>query len=351
MSSQQPADSSNDAIYVAGFLMLLYVVMVIFFGETIAAFHLKVREGWAALGAALFHSEKFELLKIRLETYAPREWMNTRGAIAQVSKDLRFLMFLPMGSIFGYYAYRVWTKNPGRSLRRDHTRKSLIKSEVRLWPWIAPVVDLDIVSFPIDSGKWAMAKKPVDFAKKYRLIDGREVNKIRTEKFFSSQLGKLWEGPEKLPSHVRALFACFIAQACRDKDGAREGLATLALSVWTGKPNYQFVEPLLQKHMGNKLLEPVFEKHAYVVTVLSAVLELARQTGVLPPAYFIWLRPMHRSLWYALNNVGRRTPFCETAGVHAHYLAEKVAGHRIERPYVIEAVKALERALREYKFD
>lgn len=351
MANQQQGDSGSDTLYVAGALMVLYIVAVTFFGEQITAAHLWVRKCWAMLAAAITPFEIYDTIVVSIRSYAPREWMNQEGALSALSRDLRWVMFVPMGGLFAWYAHRVWKAQPAKNLRRTLDRRKIIESEVRIWPWIAPVVKLDLVAQPIHEGRWAMARTPVDFARKYRLLDGREVNKLRTEKFFSSQLGKLWEGPDRLPRHVRALFACFIAQACRDKDGARDGLRTLALSHADGKPDYAFVQPLLDKHLGDERLAPLFRNHAYAVTVLCAALELARSNGVLPPAYFLWLRPLNRPLWYALNNVGRRTPFCDAAGVHAHYLAEKVAGHRIERPYVVEAAKALERALREYKFD
>lgn len=351
MAGQQENDKSNDLIYVGGFVLLVYILLLTFFGEYVAGFHLMVRGWWADLGAVLWPWGKFQTIALKIDTYAPREWMATSGAIDRVSKDLRWIMFPPLALAFAFYAWRVWKKNPSKGLRRIHSRQSLIRSELGLWPWLAPVDKLDLVAMPIDEGDWAVAKTPVDFAKRYRLLNGRELHALRAEKFFASQLGPLWEGPEKLPRHARALFACFVAQACRDKDGARDGLRTLAETMAKNKPDYGFVEPLLQKHMSDPRLAPIFERHAYAVTVLCAMLEMARQNGVLPPAYFIWMRPLNRSLWYALNGMGRRTPFCENAGVHAHYLAEKVMGRRMELPYVKQAMLALQRALREYKFD
>lgn len=347
---QQQGDGGNDMLYVGVFLLIVYAILTFFFGEAIAKYHLFMRGLWVDLGNLILPWKPFAKMGVALDTFSPREWIES-GQIKQISRDLRWFMFLPLGTLFGFYAYRVWAKNPARGLRRKMDREMLVKSEVRLWPWIAPVQSLDLVAIPVDEGKWAMARMPVDFAKRYRLLSGPNVHEVRTEKFFASQLGKLWEGPEKLPTHMRALFACFIAQACRDKDGARDGLRALALSMSTGKPDYSFVDALIKKHIGDQRVTVVFEQHAYVITVMCAALEQARKNGVLPPAYFLWLRPMNRPVWYALNNVGRRTPFCETAGVHAHYLAEKVARHRLERPYVTEAVKALGRALREYKFD
>jgi intracellular multiplication protein IcmP len=89
------------------------------------------------------------------------------------------------------------------------------------------------------------------------------------------------------------------------------------------------------------------QSHAYVLTVMAAMLVGARDDGVQSSADFLWLKPVDRKLWYMLNTVGRQTPFAEVAGVYAHWLAEKEAGKRMLVPMVEEATKALEIALKE----
>ncbi len=44
-------------------------------------------------------------------------------------------------------------------------------------------------------------------------------------------------------------------------------------------------------------------------------------------------------------------PFPEVAGILGHYYAEGVAGHGLERPYVIKAVEGLKKGLSEIEFD
>ena len=82
---------------------------------------------------------------------------------------------------------------------------------------------------------------------------------------------------------------------------------------------------------------------------MSQMLEYARGTGVFPPSYFIWLKPRDRTLWYALNCVGRQVAFVEVAGIFGHWKAEQIAAHKIDTPYVAKAVDGLERALSEVK--
>jgi 2-dehydro-3-deoxygluconokinase len=64
------------------------------------------------------------------------------------------------------------------------------------------MVHVDLMKEPFDKGPYAMALRPYDFAVKYKLLlDETNVNsldKIRAEKLFQSQLGKLWTSFDKL---------------------------------------------------------------------------------------------------------------------------------------------------------
>ena len=348
--SEKQNDSSNDALYVGGFLIVVFFIGVWLFGEQVVKLHLWIRELWVN-GPGFFLSGKYDAMRFALDARSAREWMAAEGSVVQLSKDLRWMMLPVPTALFAWFAYRVWSKNPSRNLRRVMSREQLVRSESRIWPWISPIVGKDLLTYSIKKGPWAMCKTPIEFSKEFHLLDGRELNKNRSEKLFSSQLGALWQGHNHLPRHVKALLACFLAHANNDKKAAMDGLSVLAISVSKNEPDYGFADALLKKHIESDIAKNIVTKHAYVVTVLMAALEASRKNGVVPPNYFLWLRPRNRSLWYALNTAGRRTSFCEVSGIFAHYLAEKVAQHKIERPYTIEAVKALERAIREFKFD
>ena len=285
-----------------------------------------------------------------LRSTTMREWTGT--GLSSLSHHLRWFLFVPFASVFALYAYGVWRRNPSNLYRRVHSMKSLLHSEVEVWPWASPILGLDLVKTSILDGPWAMAKTPLNFSRHYKLIDeGKVVNRKRAERVFASQLGSLWESPDRMPKYMQALFACFVAQACKDKEGARQGLHLMAVGMAKKNVDYGWVEPLLKKHSSDARTRKIIRTSAYTTTTLCAALSAGRKNGVLPPNYFIWLRPVNRPLWYALNGVGRRTPFCEVAGIHAHMLAEGVAGHAIERPYVIKAVDALDIALKEIVFD
>lgn len=73
------------------------------------------------------------------------------------------------------------------------------------------------------------------------------------------------------------------------------------------------------------------------------------QFGVFPTAEFTWLKHVDRTLWYALNNLGRRTFHVEGLGPITHYRAEKLADSPIPEPDVTEAAEAMMREYHDFK--
>jgi hypothetical protein len=105
------------------------------------------------------------------------------------------------------------------------------------------------------------------------------------------------------------------------------------------------------------------KRHSYDIPFLMALLDRAskQETAVsnkdsirgartympLPVSAFLWLKPIDREAFYALNNLGRHATFVESSGLVAHYRAEKKRKACSERPLVFNAVSALRRALSE----
>ena len=72
-----------------------------------------------------------------------------------------------------------------------------------------------------------------------------------------------------------------------------------------------------------------------------AWLTLARRKGVLASSQFLWLRPLDRPLWYALNQCGGRAAWAEGFAAWAHYAAEERAGKTLFEPHLDHAVSRL----------
>lgn len=347
--SQNQQDNSLDALFIAGVLLLGYVMAKIWFGEEIAYIYTKVR--WVWMKAITFVWEKDNLMAaLRLmETRHIKEI--TPEQLSQFSKDLKFFMFPIWGGLVGWFGWKVIKRNPGRRFRRKLERDTLAHEMSLDFPWILPALNQDLIKLPIDEGPWAMATPPLVFARKFNLLNGRSIDHRRAEKLFATQLGGLWNGYNRLNPETKALFACFAAQICRDKDGADEALRELVVSISADKPVYTKSLELLKKYGDDPRVQQIVSKHAYQYTVMIALFDAGKSIGIFPPNHFLWCRPRKRVLWYSLNCVMRRTYFPEVSGIYAHYLAEKVCGHKLELPYVSKAVLALEVALKDIKFE
>jgi intracellular multiplication protein IcmP len=263
--------------------------------------------------------------------------------------------------IIGLAVY-VFLKHPTLKFKNVYTTERLRQVEKANWPQITPVVDLDLVKTPINEGPWAMGLSPMEFAKKYKLLEElpRPVDPLlarlglieikviesaaHTE--FAKQMGPPFEDINKMPIHAKALFAIFAARANNDASGANKLTMQIAASSAGGKMDFSGVMPLLKKHYNTKPIAKILGSHGYLYTVLASMLELARTTGILPPADFLWLKPLDRKMWFMMNSTGRRTPFVEVAGAFSHWQAEKALHRKITQPMVDSAIKGLQEAVK-----
>ncbi|EKD71785.1 MAG: IcmP, partial [uncultured bacterium] len=161
-----------------------------------------------------------------------------------VGETLRY----PFVLLLFVLAVLVYSSNSVRIFKRTYKMKELAKLEVGNWPQITPVVDLDLLKTDIDKGPWAMALQPMQFCKRYKLLE--EVRPTRREgmsrkewdkievilkrgeanRIFALQLGQLWKGTDKLTPYARALFAVFAARINADSKVAADMLAQLSAS-------------------------------------------------------------------------------------------------------------------------
>jgi intracellular multiplication protein IcmP len=271
----------------------------------------------------------------------------------------------PAIAILVVFALIIYLGKASARYKKTYNMQRLKQEEKTIWPQITPVTNLDLVNTDIDKGPWAMALSPMQFAKKYKLLQeervlitdtastlqhARTVVSLRREEahqIFSLQLGRYWPGIEGLNKHTKALFAAFAARVGRDQEGSRKLLLQIAASTAHGKLDFSGTDELLEKHKNNKAVIKITQQHAFLLTVMAGLLRLAREDGVLATADFLWLKPIDRSLWFMLNSVGRQTPFTEVAGPVAHWLAERRFDRKLSVPMVEEAVNALDQALKE----
>ncbi|MGD9153605.1 MAG: type IVB secretion system coupling complex protein DotM/IcmP [Gammaproteobacteria bacterium] len=282
--------------------------------------------------------------------------------VVLVAGKVGYYLRIPLVIIMVLLGIVLYFKSATTGFKRTYDMKALLKSETEIWPYESPVMSLDLVKEDIDKGQWAMALSPMRFAKKYKLLKVKKretkervlgsrekivatVLKNKANKVFAAQLGYLWPGAENLKPHVKALYAAFVAKAARKSDESRELLNKISHSAKQGKLNFSGAEELLKKYKNYPAVVEVSQKHAYLLTVMASMLQLARTDGVLSSAEFLWLKPVDRKLWFMLNAVGRQTVVSEVAGPFAHWLAEKEMGTALKTPMIEEAVIGLEEAI------
>lgn len=363
---QQQGQGSGDSGLAPVWITLLLMITAYFIwmlGHAyIVAFVFKLNI-WQGKAILWFFDDPALRSDIRvMETINPAlvSWSQFMDITDDIGSYIRYpvIVVLAVAAVYMYFS------NIKLRFRKTHDMKTLRQQEQYNWLSIMPVVKEDLVEADISVGPWAMALSPIEFAKKYQLlrkddvlmdepVPGMEktagIRKADAKRVFTLQLGPYFEGFERVKPHVQALAAVFMARANRDRKSA-DAIIEAANKTWsTGKPDFSLARPVLQKYFRTEIVQDALQKHAYLLTAMASLLEVARQDGVVPTADFLWLKPTDRRLWYMLNCVGRQTPFSEVSGPFAHWKAEKALGRRSLVPMIDEAIKALELAVKEVK--
>ncbi len=359
-AQQSQPDNSMGLLWIIAAVFIFGACIWYVFKKNIIGFYFTIKL-WEISVISLFTNRLDEVRNVITATDPTKFSFTDVSLIGTAVGDyLRF----PFVFIIIILAFIIYFSNSTRVFKRAYDMTSLANAEKVNWPQINPVLGLKLNKEHIDKGPWAMAMTPMQFCKRHKLLDEyraqpkegvlqKERNRIevslkrgKSNKIFSMQLGSLWPGLDKLPPHIRALFAVFAARNAGDSKAAAELLAKISASS-VKKLSFAGADALCKKHQGTKTAQKIMQSHGYILTVMASMLEAAREDGVQASADFLWLKPVDRRLWYMLNTVGRQTPFVEVAGPYAHWKAEKQIGRRLLVPMVEEATNALELVLKE----
>jgi hypothetical protein len=296
-------------------------------------------------------------------------------------KKLRWVIW-PLSLCFAGLVYFHWGRI--ESFKRKFTMQTLLANNAKIFAQIAPVVNRErpISDEPIDRGPWKVARTPLQFCLENGLIVDQDntavacdamlgsdglpdpdattlrlstdmcLDQAKAEYLFVEQLGDVFNGPQNLAPHQKALAAAFLAYGHSDRTAGIAMLNQLSLSFRQNPPKDSNEPFTLDTCGADALLEKYCIEHrqlirhaSYTNCWMSALLEFAREKGVLACSMFIWLRPADRTLWYALNQCGRRVAWTEAAGVRAHLQAERKQARAINTAQVEQAVLSLEQSL------
>jgi intracellular multiplication protein IcmP len=354
------SEGSTSILWIIAAIFVFGMIIWYKFKANLVAVYVKIKL-WEINLIGLFTNNlsdvKAYILGTPYEDFTFQDVINIGNAVGNY---MRFPIIL---TIFGL-AYITFFASSTRLFKRIYDMRALAEQEKVNWPQISPVLGLGLDKQNIDKGPWAMALTPMQFCKRYKLLDEhrpqaregmtrKEWNRTevtlrrgQANKLFAIQLGAVFTTVEALPEHARALFGIFAARFHNDTKVASDLLAKISASS-TVKLNFDGTEALIKKYVGHKRIQGIIHQHGYVLTVMASMLEAAREDGVQASADFLWLKPIDRKLWYMLNTVGRQTPFVEVAGPFAHWIAEKQIGRRLQVPMVEEATNALDISLKE----
>ena len=307
-------------------------------------------------------------------------WERMQAILSYTGKWIRwpfalFLVVLGVASIF-------MSRTGG--LTRRFNMESLLKNNAESFPCLRPVVGrgaylLSPESY--DSGPWRFAQSPVQFAIEHGLLidaKGKPFSleqalhnglpsielpaygnaKLDEEKavvVFQEQLGRLFVGFDELSTGRKALASAFIAYASGNKNECLKILDAVsssyteqelpACAVLDHNAFQNRLAKTWEKH-SSILSEPLIIRHsAFELVWFMAMLTQARKKGVLASSQFLWLRPLDRPLWYALNQCGGRAAWAEGFASWAHYMAEEKAKQALQEPHILPAIASLRDSL------
>ena len=267
-------------------------------------------------------------------------------------------------AVFGFLTYYILFVSSRGKFRQTHTLESFIKVQSKVWPVIMPIVNFNPIkssarqpgsAVPDKLPMFAEALSPEEWVAFHRIpVTNGIAEREAARRALLMQLGPRWNGIEGQPDHIRALFVAFALKGVQKRDESDELLGKIAL-CWDHKTGLNlshelqsFVRKTLKdKDIGGKALD-IAHGFAWRTTAMLGTLAWARSMGgVLAPAQFLWLRGTDRNLWYALNNLGRRSFHAEGAGALAHYMTERNAKKPLPIPRIDTAIVTLNQYLAE----
>lgn len=267
---------------------------------------------------------------------------------------------LPVAILLGLLGLWCLKCGPGTNNRRKMNLDSLIGTQAKNFPVIAPFVKFNPskqpprapgAPVPAELPLFAEALGPEEWLA-YNSIPIPDGNVDRQASYmaFAQQLGPRWAGWEKLPPYKQILLACFCLKASRKRKEADSMIGRIA-QCWSFEKGLNLKSDrkllgdaravLRNKELSSLVLRRA-NQHAFHSTAMLRALATAREEGgVLAPAQFVWLRAFDRTLWYPLNNLGRQAFHMEAFGAMAHYKIEKMTQRPIPRPKVEAAIDTI----------
>ena len=301
---------------------------------------------------------------------------------------------VPMALVIPFLIY--WA-NPIDRFTRRFNLKTYLAHASKQYPHLLPVATRNIEKESLDKGPWRVAERPEQWAinnqllldKKNKPIPKKLVidkyglpwinspllkeggnlhisfDKAKAKKLLEKQLGpaipKNKSFAKFLPDYAFVLCSAFIAFGLGDREACYRLLDGVSLEFDEKKAtkimkdaksrwvNIGLTEKLLQdarkyfrKASKSNDLQLLLKQHNHFsYTAIVALKKFAAAKGSLNTAQFIWLRPLNRPLFYALNQLGSREAWLESSAVFSHMIFEELLGKAIPTPQIEPALDGI----------
>lgn len=207
-------------------------------------------------------------------------------------------------------------------------------------------------------------RRPLDWMKDHNIgVHDGKVDEETAAMVFANQLGETWTNIESASIHVQAIMILSALNLLNSNNdfpqyGGKVAKLRDELALIYGHhfdKHKEMVAAALAPYLKDKRIINAINKrasrHAYVNTACVAIYGWGGpngdngwgggKAGILSSSQFRWVKKVDRTLWYGLNNVGRRKFHIEGAGIINHFFAENVLRAPRTSPAVTEACSGL----------
>lgn len=271
--------------------------------------------------------------------------------------------------LFVWLSVWAWRRDISRRYRGRQDLDGLIRKYKKRFPAINPASQIDLMGTDPDEGPWARPLGYIEFALRYKIIStvkgklpknkksARYCGRVRTDRLrqvLNGQLGPRFKDINALQEHEKFVFGVFAAAIARKKALSDQALDKANRSCVMNRKTQKVKKiqlgaglKLADEYVDHELVTELLKKHAHVRVILAKMLALARdRSGVLTTSHFNWLKPVDRTLWYTLHQVGLRVPHCEATGPFAHSEIERLLGEAVVQPAIEPGVRGIILALK-----
>jgi len=192
----------------------------------------------------------------------------------------------------------------------------------------------------ITKGPFRLSDSIEGFSRKNQLLTivvGEE-NRYGFEKaksVFRKQLGLPFTGIGALKQREKRLVAAMLLRADKKKAASDELLGDISY-FYNDEIDEDYIDDetkkILASYQDHEIVKDLTRNHAYVYTFILGLFQRANACGKFTSGYFPWVILEDRTLYFALNDLGRPGGSTEGFAPSVHYLAEQALGHAKVEP-------------------